>query len=95
MSQSMSTQFRNSLRAAFLLTSFGLIGASVIYPSVASAVDDATRESHDEGDAGANSHDLIQGSHVEGHIAFLKAEIGITQGAGIFVGSSRRCNARG
>ena len=30
------------------------------------------------GDIDANTHDLVQGAHVEGHIAFLRAELGIT-----------------
>jgi LTXXQ motif family protein len=45
---------------------------------MAVAADITTQAAHREGDAGANSHDLVQGSHVEGHIAFLKAELAIT-----------------
>jgi hypothetical protein len=47
-------------------------------PSLATAADLATQYAHNEGDVAANSHDLVQGSHVEGHIAFFKAELGIT-----------------
>jgi len=36
------------------------------------------RAAHNAGDVAASSHDLVQGSHVEGHIAFLRTELGIT-----------------
>lgn len=37
-----------------------------------------TRAAHRQGDIAASTHDIVQGSHVEGHIAFLRAELGIT-----------------
>jgi hypothetical protein len=40
--------------------------------------DQATRAAQSEGDVNANTHDLVQGTHVEGHIAFLKTELQIT-----------------
>ncbi len=46
-------------------------------PLFAHTTDVATQNAHKEGDANANAHDLIQGSHVDGHIAFLKAELAI------------------
>lgn len=54
------------------------IAFSLTWISVASATTRATQAARSEGDVTARSHDLIQGSHVEGHIAFLKAELGIT-----------------
>jgi hypothetical protein len=55
-----------------------LTGFMMAMPSPVAAADIATQAARNEGDAGANSHDLVQGGHVEGHIAFLRAELGIT-----------------
>ena len=51
---------------------------TAITPQIVWAADAQTQTARKEGDVGANPHDLVQGSHVEGHIAFLKTEIGIT-----------------
>jgi hypothetical protein len=37
-----------------------------------------TQLARTDGDVDANPHDLVQGSHVDGHVAFLKAELAIT-----------------
>ena len=63
--------------AVFMIVAFGLLSLAPIESAYASP-DQATKVAHKEGDVEANPHDLVQGSHVEGHIAFLKAELGIT-----------------
>lgn len=70
------TQIR-SLLPTTLLTVLCLACLATARPSFA-ATDMATLAARSEGDVGASSHDLVQGAHVEGHIAFLKAELGIT-----------------
>ncbi len=56
-----------------------LLGAVIFtFPAHAASPDLSPQTAHSEGDVDANKHDLVQGSHVEGHIAFLKAEIGIS-----------------
>jgi hypothetical protein len=65
------TQLGVMFALSFLLASVGHV------PYVF-AHDNEVREEKVNGDAGASSHDLVQGSHVEGHIAFLKTELGIT-----------------
>lgn len=56
---------------------FCVVVLVVVQPSFVFATDLATQAAHNEGDVNANHHDLIQGAHVEGHIAFLKAELAI------------------
>lgn len=63
-----------SFRILFLLAALGIFAAAT--PVL--AADQATKSARTEGDVAADSHDIVQGTHVEGHIAFLKAEIGIT-----------------
>jgi len=67
-----------TIRPNILLAFACVVGLAIAGPPLAAAADLATRMARSEGDVGANSHDLVQGAHVEGHIAFLKAELGIT-----------------
>ena len=63
-----------SFRTILLLAALGIFAAAT--PVL--AADQSTKSARTEGDVAADSHDIVQGTHVEGHIAFLKAEIGIT-----------------
>ena len=66
------------LRSTIAMAIMGMVCLTAGKAQVAWAADQATRIAHNEGDVEANSHDLVQGSHVEGHIAFLRTELGIT-----------------
>jgi len=66
------------IRPRLLLIFISMIGFASVYPQLVSAADVTVQSAHEEGDVDANSHDLVQGSHVEGHIAFLVAELRIT-----------------
>jgi len=67
-----------SILPGILVIVAGLIVISMTIPALAAVTDMETKAAHEEGDVAASSHDLVQGSHVEGHIAFMKAELGIT-----------------
>ncbi|MGB9152378.1 MAG: Spy/CpxP family protein refolding chaperone [Alphaproteobacteria bacterium] len=67
-----------TIRPNILLVTACIISFAIAQPPLALAADAITRSAHNEGDVAANSHDLVQGAHVEGHIAFLRAELGIT-----------------
>ena len=63
--------------------SFGLYAASLIFFGLAAWPLDtnAAENAHQiakKGDVEARTRDIVQGPHVEGHIAFLHAELGIT-----------------
>ena len=51
--------------------------ATVTVPASAAPTASAQQNAYDQSDAPA-SHDLIGGAHVEGHVAFLHAELAIT-----------------
>jgi protein CpxP len=46
-------------------------------PSMAATADTPSQTAKREGDVAARAHDIVEGPHVEGHIAFLHAELGI------------------
>jgi hypothetical protein len=62
--------------ACFLLSVF-IVGFTL--SPMAEAFDKDPPAAYDKSDGGqAAQHDIVQGPHVEGHIAFLHAELGIT-----------------
>jgi hypothetical protein len=63
----------------YLILAFCL-GFGALVASSSFAADQATEMAKKNGDVGASQHDLVQGTHVEGHIAFLRAELAITPG---------------
>ena len=65
-------------RSKLLLAAACMVCLLTAHPSVAGATDATTEAARNDGDVEANSHDIVQGAHVEGHIAFLKAELAIT-----------------
>ena len=67
-----------SILPGILVIVAGMMVISMAIPALAAVTDMETKAAHDEGDIAANTHDLVRGTHVEGHIAFMKAELGIT-----------------
>jgi len=56
-----------------------LMGLAIeLSPAPGFAADPPQQTAKKEGDVAAHRRDIIQGPHVEGHIAFLHAELGIT-----------------
>jgi hypothetical protein len=68
-----------TIRLNTLLIAACTMSLALALQPIAAAADSGMRSMHHNWEGGgANYHDLVQGSHVEGHIAFLKAELGIT-----------------
>ncbi len=55
-----------------------MVGLAIAWPAIAMAEDLDSRSTCSQTDTALAPHDLVQGAHVEGHIAFLHAELGIT-----------------
>lgn len=62
------------------LTLACFLSLTTSFPTPTFAADQATQIAKKNGDVGASQRDLVQGTHVEGHIAFLRAELAITPG---------------